>query len=169
LTAFSDRANADSPLLRGPGQFQQVLKFLGACSPQASPTNMERMARQFSSRRQPPGPVVVMGDFLDFAGLQSAMNILGDRGYSPRLVQTYAPCDADPSLLGDVELLDMETGRTIEATITQRDAKRYRALFAGFLASIRDYCFRLKIPLVQAASNAPEQDFLESVLQRLST
>jgi uncharacterized protein (DUF58 family) len=187
LTAFSDRANADSPLFHDPRQFRQVLQFLGTClscwdggctaipcsskrdgSTTAAPTNdLEHAAKQFSCRSQPPGPVVIISDFLDFAGLRTAINILGDRGYSPRLVQIYAPCDADPSLLGDVELLDMLTGRTIEATITQRDAKRYRALFAEFLASIRNYCLRLNIPLVQAASNAPERKFMESVLQRL--
>lgn len=66
-----------------------------------------------------------------------------------------------------MELVDVQTGRTIEGTVTQRDIKRYRALFAEYLASIRDYCFRLNIPLVQAASNSPADEFSESVLKRL--
>jgi uncharacterized protein (DUF58 family) len=169
LTAFSDRTDSESPLLRGMERFPLALNFLNCCSRQESPSNVARAAREFSNRRQPPGPVVLIGDFFDLAGLQSAMNILADRGYSPRLAQIHAPCDADPRFLGDVELFDVETGNAIEAVVTQKDLKRYRAAFARFLASVRDDCSRRNIPLVQTASNAPEHEFLESVLKRLWT
>ena len=122
-------------------------------------------ATAFARRSQLHGPVAVISDLYDRRGFREAFDVLLHRGYQPRLFHVYAPCEAEPKLLGDVELADIEAGTLQTATITEWAAARYRQRFAEFCRSVRDYCRRRVIPLVQVASNATEDEVLKRVLQ----
>ena len=80
--------------------------------------------------------------------------MLARAGYCVRVVQLFAPAEANPAFWGKVELIDAETGDAREATITSRLARRYGALFAQFLADVREFCAQRRIGLVQVATDA---------------
>ena len=70
------------------------------------------------------GPVVVLSDLYDRHGFQPGLEILRYHGYEPRLVQIQDLHEAEPRLVGDVELLDVETQATRRVTITERMVRR---------------------------------------------
>ena len=163
--AFADGVAAETGPLHGKTCLGRLWRFLDDLPLRAAQTSLMRTALSFTRRYQPHGPVTIISDLHDPNGFSQALDVLCGRGYRPRVLHVYAPCEADPGLLGDVELLDIEDATVREATITPRTADRYRRRFAEFCASVRDYCRRRVIPLVQVASDAPEDDVLVQVLQ----
>jgi len=164
-TAFADGPLGDTGPLRGTARIGRLMRFLRVLPLKASQTDLAGTAAVLVRRCQPHGSVAVISDLYDRRGFREAFDILLHRGYRPRLFHVYAPCEAEPGLLGDVELADIEGGTLREATITEWAAERYGQLFAKFCQSVRDYCRRRVIPLVQVASNFPEDEVLKRVLQ----
>ena len=145
VAAFSDGLVAALPPLRHESRVPRLLRFLEGLSPREGKTNLLRSVETFVRRPQRPGPVVVISDLYDTDGFQRGFDLLRFHGYDPRVVQIVDPADADTTLLGDVELLDVESQGTVRATITERTVRRYRQLLAEFHQSIRDYCRRTGI------------------------
>jgi len=159
-TGFADGPLSDTGPLRGTARIGRLMRFLHALPLNGSQTNLARTAAALVRRCQPHGPVAVISDLYDPRGFREAFDVLLHRGYRPRLFHVYAPCEAEPELWGDVELADVEGGTSREVTITERAAQRYGQLFAEFCQSVRDYCRRRVIPLVQVASDVPEDEVL---------
>jgi uncharacterized protein (DUF58 family) len=165
LSAFAVRAVSDLPAVRGLLRMGRVLRFLEDLSPKGDETDLARAAEEFVRRYQPHGTAIVITDCHDRTGYARGLQILAARGYDPKLVHLYAPCEADPGLLGDVELFDVESRLSRWAVVTERTAARYRQHFSRFRDSIRDECSRRGIACLQAAGDAPEDVVLQSVLR----
>jgi uncharacterized protein (DUF58 family) len=164
VIAFGDGPVAELPALRHHSRLPRLLRFLEELTPQSGRTNLARTAETFVGRYQRHGPVVVLSDLYDPDGFQRGFDILRCHGYEPRLVQVHDPREDDPGLLGDVELLDVETQEVRDATITERAARRYCKLVAEFRQSVRGYCAQHGIPCLQVACDASENEVLLRVL-----
>jgi uncharacterized protein (DUF58 family) len=167
VAAFSDGLVADLPPLRHQSRLPRLLRFLEELSLQGAGTNFSRTAEAFVRRYQRHGPVIVISDLYDPDGFQRGLDILRCRGYEPRLVHLYDPRDDEPGLLGDLELLDVESQTARAVTITERAVRRYRALVAEFRQSVRGYCSRHGIPCMQMPCDAPEEEVLRKVVGTL--
>ena len=74
------------------------------------------------------------------------------------------PSDAEPALLGDVELVDVESQTGTSVTITERTVRRYRALVAEFHESVREYCRRRGIVYMPIPCDMAEDEVFLRVL-----
>jgi uncharacterized protein (DUF58 family) len=164
ITAFSGRVLAELPRLCGKNQVLRLLRFLDGLALDASPTDLGRAAAALAGRHQQPGPVVVISDLLDLPDIRKPLELLRQRGYLPRIVQVYAPEEADPPLLGDVELRDMESPRVHRVTLSPRIVARYRELFSQFLASVRRYATHHGLECVQVAAHQSLEAMFAQVL-----
>jgi len=134
-------------------------------SPDHGETDLARTAEAFVRRHQRRGPLVLVSDLYDRRGFERPLDVLRHHGYEVRIVHIYDPREAEVRHLGDVELWDVESGRGREVTITERAAARYCMLFTGFLASVRDYCWRSAVKCLQVACDEPRDAVLLSVLR----
>jgi hypothetical protein len=116
------------------------LKFLEDLKPQGALTDLSRVATGFVHRAQRRGLAVVVSDLYDPAGYERGLDMLRHRRYEPHVVQLYDRREADPDLLGDMELFDIETESAQKVTITEKNLKRYKKLFADFQESVGRYC-----------------------------
>jgi uncharacterized protein (DUF58 family) len=165
LTAFSGRALAGLPPLRGTQSALRLVRFLEALALDSSPTGQALPAAALAACCRRPGPLVLVSDLLAPAGFQSWLDLLCHRGYQPRIVQVYDPMEAEPTALGDVELYDVQTQAAQRVTLTPRVLRRYRALFAGFLAAVRQYCARRGLECVQLASDQDPELLFANLLR----
>jgi uncharacterized protein (DUF58 family) len=165
LTAFSGRVLAGLPPLRGSQSALRLVRFLEALGVDSSPAGQAMPAAALAGQCRRPGPLVLISDLLAPTGFQSGLDLLCHRGHQPRIVQVYAPTDAEPTTLGDVELCDVRTQAAWRATITPRVLRRYRMLFAGFLAAVRQYCARRGLECVQLASDQEPELLFTHLLQ----
>jgi uncharacterized protein (DUF58 family) len=164
VTVFSQGIVTELPPLRGRNRIATLFRFLDQLPLSRTQTNLAQTAEAFTRRSQRRGPVVVLSDLYDRSGFRRGLDILRYGGYEPRVVQIHDPREAEPGLLGDVELLDIGTGSLRQVTVTERAARRYRQLFAEFLDSVRDYCASHTIPCLQLVSDASEEDVFLRVL-----
>jgi uncharacterized protein (DUF58 family) len=164
VAAFADGLVAALPPLRHESRVVRLFRFLEELSPRGAKTDFLRAVQALVRRGRRAGPVVVISDLYDIEGWRPGFDLLRFHGYDPRLVQIIDPADADTSLLGDVELFDVESQSGIRATITERTVRRYRQLLAGFHETVRDYCRRKGVVFIPLACDTPEDEVYRRVL-----
>ncbi len=163
VATFSDRMVDQLRPVCGRSRMPRLLNFLTRLDVQPKTTNLLATAETFTRMYQQHGPVVVISDLYDPAGFAAAFDLLRHRGYDPRLIQLYTPSEADPLLLGDIELVDIESNQSYRATITERTAARYTELFAAFQKSVCEYSRRHGMAHLQLSTNTPEEDLMREV------
>jgi hypothetical protein len=94
------------------------------------------------------------------AGLRS----LRAAGQEVTAIQILTPEEVDPALRGDWKLVDAETGRAAEVTISPRLLRRYREALDRHITAISDFCHREGIAFVQLSSDV---DLAGTVLSEL--
>ena len=164
VAAFSGRVTADAPPLRHKAGIPRLLGFLDQLRLEGTRTDLTRTAQGFVRQYQRHGPVVVISDLYDREGFQRGLDVLRLGGYEPRVVQIHDPCEADPGLLGDVELCDVESGTSRRVTVTERAVERYRTLLAQFRRSVRGYCAKHGLCCIQIANDTPQDQALMKVI-----
>ncbi len=164
VAAFADGLKADLPPLCHASRLPRLLRFLEELTPCGAKTDLLRAAHEFVRRPQRNGPVIVISDLYDPDGFQRGFDLLRFYGYEPRMVHIFDPHDAEPTFLGDRELVDIESQSVLQGTVTERTVRRYRQLVAEFHATVRDYCSRQSIVYLPIACDAPEDEVLKQVL-----
>jgi uncharacterized protein (DUF58 family) len=139
VLAFAERITAELPLTRGSASRLKFMRFLDCLTPKASPTDLASVA-ECLLRRQRPGLAVVIGDFFSPESYRRGLGILRHHGHAACMVHVCDREDAEPNVLGDVELCDVETGDRWTAVLSRRDLARYRELFQQFCDSVRTFC-----------------------------
>lgn len=101
------------------------------------------------------GVVVVVSDLLAAAdegyeaGIKSLATVANAGNYDVYMVQTLAPAELDPDLLGssaldalagDLRLTDAETGKAADVTITSGLIAAYRKRMRAYCDELQDYC-----------------------------
>jgi len=81
--------------------------------------------RDLPRYRRGAGVAVVVSDFLTDTDWRRGLRSLRAARQDTTVVQLLAPEELNPSLRGDWKLRDMETGGTVEVTVTPRLLKRY--------------------------------------------
>jgi uncharacterized protein (DUF58 family) len=160
VVAFAGDVVADFPLTRGKARILGLLKFLEGLQPQGEATDLERMARNLVHRNQRRGLAVVVSDLFDPKGFERGLDLLRHHRYEPHLVQIFDRHEAEPDLKGDLELLDIETGTIQKVTITERNLRQYRKIFADYLESVDRYCNTYGIGGTRSSTDVPFDELL---------
>ena len=140
VVAFADRIMQDFPLTRGKARILSLMKFLEGLPLDGENTNLTELVSAFIHRSQRRGLVVVISDLFDPNGYQQSLDLLRHHKYEPVVVQVHDLAEANPELLGDLELLDMESGNLKKITITEKNQRQFRQIFKEFIESIGSYC-----------------------------
>lgn len=86
------------------------------------------------------GVAIVLSDFLDPAGYEVGLNSLVSRGFQIYAVQILAPEELDPSVFGDLRLIDSESGAIQELTFGKFRLKAYQDSVAAYVQRLREFC-----------------------------
>ncbi len=124
--------------LRGKHQILRVLDFLAALEADG-PTSLEAVFKQFALTQRRRGVVVLMSDFLDKAGYESALRYFLATNQDVFVLQVLAKEELEPPLVGDLRLVDMEDADTTEITISAPLLKAYRRTVESFCGALKSY------------------------------
>ena len=145
IQAFGGGVTNTFPLTRGKGCILSLMRFLEQLSCSGEATNLEDLTRQFVRRAPRRGLVILISDLFDPAGFVTGLDVLRHHRFEPWVIQLHDPAEANPTMLGDVELQDMESGTIRKLTVTEDNLRRYRERFQQYLTSVRDYCSKYGI------------------------
>lgn len=153
VTAISDRLGARLRRLRGKGQAFTLFTWLRALRG-AGTTDFARVLKDYALYARTPGPIVIISDF--FApGVEEGLRALVGRKFAPTLLQVLAPEELDPSLTGDLRLVDAETGETREISVTTGLLARYRQRLEEHHQTLAALGNRYGVNYLRAGSDEP--------------
>ena len=160
IIAYADRIIDLFPLTRGKERILTLLKFLENLTMQGQSTDLARVAGSFIHRSQRSGLAVIVSDLFDQQGFRRGVDMLRHRRYEPHIVQLYDQTEAEPTVLGDVELLDVETRQIEKVTVTERKLRQYKRLFSEFLRSIDTYCRSYGLSCTHSTTQLPFDELI---------
>lgn len=105
----------------------------------AGPTELDERARTVAGQRGPAGMSVVISDLLTTTSAAAVDRLLGS-GADVSVVHVVAPAERDPDLHGDLEMVDVETGEAVPASLSPSTLDAYRAQFTEWLDATATLC-----------------------------
>ncbi len=157
------------PLTRGRERILPLMQFLQGLTASTPQTSLLESVRQFLHRRPRPGIAVILSDLFDPAGFEAGLDQLRFSGFDLHVIQLHHPLDADPAVLGDAELVDVETGTTLQTTITEYMLSEYRRLFRQHQDAVRNYCARYNLGCTQSGCQVQFDSLVMAMMKQSAT
>jgi uncharacterized protein (DUF58 family) len=122
---------------------------------EAGATDLNRSLRQHALRARRPGLLLLISDLLSPGGHIEGLSAIQGRGYEVSVIHLLSPDEVEPSLVGDLTLLDVETGETAELTLDAPALNAYRERLTDWQAAIAEECNRRQIVYVPVITTTP--------------
>ena len=124
-------------------------------SPSIGSSDLTQAAREFAIRHAGKGVVVVISDFLDKRGYQDALRYLVARNMDIYVVHVLSQEEIDPTLVGDIRLVDCEDDDVAEITISAPLIKRYKQNLNAFVGGLKEWCTQRGITYIFTNNQYP--------------
>jgi uncharacterized protein (DUF58 family) len=154
LFAFGEEVKPVLRFLKGRGKAVELLAGVEGLKPEGR-TDLRRAFGQAIPRLKGRSLVVVISDFYDLEGYRAGLLGLLSQGFGIHLVHLVSKEERSPELRGRVSLLDLESGRVRELTVTERGAEAYRRRFDQFCAEIDEFARTHEIACARVAVEEP--------------
>jgi uncharacterized protein (DUF58 family) len=165
LAAFGEDLEMVLRPQSGKGRLMRFGESMAALEPRGR-TDFESSFRRLEAMSLRPGLVVVISDFYDPQGLAAIEASLKRLRHKVLLVPLRRASDADPTLQGDLELVDCESGVATEVSITPDLLTRYRAAQARFESGLADLVKRRGWGMLRLDCDADVVPQLASLFER---
>jgi uncharacterized protein (DUF58 family) len=165
VMAFAETSVVEFPLTRGKARILPLLKFLEKVDLSGANTSLSTAASALLQRGSRRGLAVLISDLFDPRGFQRALDQLRHRRFDCHVIQLHLAAEADPGLLGDVELVDVETDTIRKVTVTEKNLKAYQRLFTEHQLAVREYCRNYGLGCTQAEAKVPFDELVMEMMR----
>jgi uncharacterized protein (DUF58 family) len=165
VCAFSDRYGPEMAGIRGRRMIHQMLGFLADVDAEGT-GNMSGACRQFALRHPQRGVVLLLSDFMDKGGYEAGMRYLIGRRYDLYAIQMLSPEEIEPTLTGDLRLVDVEDEDMAEVTISRALINRYKQNLTAYCQQLRDFCARRGVTYMFTSTQVPFDQLVLSYLRK---
>lgn len=163
---FADQPLPAFPITRGKGKILTLLDYLERLEPSATDTDLEQCARILVQRRPRRGLIVLISDLYDPRGFERGLDVLRYHGDDVQVIHLTEPSEANPTVLGDMELLDSETGEVRTVTVTERHLRAYRRCHEDFLHQAERSCRNREVGYLHSTTDVPFDELVLKVLRK---
>jgi uncharacterized protein (DUF58 family) len=151
--------------MRGSGRVLRLLADLSAIEPADGPTDLVAAARHAAAQLHGRGVVVLISDLLDPAA-DRIVRELAATGSELVVLHVLSPEELDPTLEGDLRLVDVETGDGIDVTVDLATLDAYKARLVSWKAGFADLAAKRRASYVDLASDTNLADLMFAELRR---
>ncbi len=159
------QARRQAVALRGRHNLWRMLDLISTIEPK-EPTSLARGVKDFCIRNTGKGIVVLLTDLLDKEGFDEALRYLAARDLDVYVIHVLSAEELEPTLAGDLRLVDSEDRGIAEITISTPLLRRYRQTLDAFVASARDYCNRRGMVYLLASNELPFEELVTGYLRK---
>lgn len=152
LNSISGVHIKQSPVLNGRGMFQRCMDFLENLQFDGI-TDLNSCIKKKEFRGN--GVSIIFSDFFTPGGIEDAVKYLLFKKQDVILVHVLAPEELNPSVEGQIRLIDSETGEARDISVTPALLKQYDKELNAFINNIREFCSRMGVTYVQISSAEP--------------
>lgn len=154
IIPFSDRLIDRLPPSRGKNRIFRVFEFLRTVE-LGGQTELAECMKQFVAQNKRRGLAVVISDFYDPDGFEQGINTLRYNKFEPFVLQVYDQKEANPSLHGDLTLVDCETGDSREVTVSRSLLEAYKREHEKYCAELEQFCTARAMPFFRTTTAVP--------------
>ncbi len=157
-----------APTLRGTRSLFRLLDFLAesAETSAASAGDLDAGLAAYAARARNPGPLFLISDLLVTGGGKAGLAALASHGHELNIIHALAPDELDPTLTGELKLVDRENGAARELTVDEAALTRYRRALADWQADLAAHCGGRGWPYLPISTGTPFEDVITSALRR---
>ena len=141
LTAINDNSRSTFGPVRGRARGMAMLRFIEDVSADGI-TDLNIMLEDYARRVRRPGFALIVSDMFSPTGYLEGLNALLSRGHEVVFLHVLAPEELTPTLVGDLRLIDVETGTAQEVTVDASMRDIYQQRLAAWRQEIRAECLR---------------------------
>jgi uncharacterized protein (DUF58 family) len=153
-----------TPTLRGRRSVPELFGYLEAIHP-GGRTDFSTALQDYARRAQTPGVCVVVSDFMD-PNWEKGIKALLARRFQVVLLHVLSPEEANPTLSGDLRLVDSETGGVREVSVTPELLARYKVALESFCGRMETMAAKYGMEYLRTSTNAPVEELLLSTLRK---
>ncbi len=156
---------ARGPVLRGRRSLWRMLQYLDNLPPDHN-VSLADGIKNFCLRSSGKGILVLLTDLLDKAGYEQALRALLAQQMDVFIIHILSPEELDPSIKGDLRLIDAEDGDVAEVTISRPLLDRYKRTLANFIDGARTFCTRRGMTYMLANTAVPVEEMVTKYLRQ---
>jgi uncharacterized protein (DUF58 family) len=164
LGVLRERVAEGWPPTRGRAQILPMMDFLTEVRPGGG-TGLDDGLGNYAKRARESGLVVVVSDLLDPAGYERGVRALLERRFDVHLVHLLDPEEMNPTLGGDMRLIDSETGELRDLTVDAEALRAYRDRLHEFLERVETFCRSHEIGYHRVVTETPVEAFVVAQLR----
>jgi len=165
VSALGGRAARRQVALRGSGRVFRLLAALSAIAPATGATDLVAAARHAGAQLTGRGVVVFISDLLD-PGADRVIRELAATGSELIVLHVLSPEELDPSIEGDLRLVDSESGDGIDVTIDLATLDAYKSRLEAWQAAFADLAAKRRATYVALSTAVPLADLVFAELRR---
>lgn len=165
VTSLASRAGRRQVALRGSGRVFRLLAALSTISAADGPTDLVASARHAAAQLTGRGVIVLLSDLLD-PGADRVIRELAATGSEVIVLHVLSPEELDPTLEGDVRLVDVESGDGIDVTVDLATIDDYKGRLAAWQEGFADLAAKRGVSYVPISTDLPLADLVFAELRR---
>jgi uncharacterized protein (DUF58 family) len=165
VSSLAGRAGRRQVALRGSGRVFRLLSALSGIDAADGATDLLAAARHAGAQLSGRGVVVLLSDLLDPAA-DKVIRELAATGSELIVLHILSPDELDPSMEGDVRLVDVETGDGLDVTVDLATIDDYKARLAAWQEGFADLAARRGATYVPISTDLPLAELVFAELRR---
>lgn len=153
-----------TPTLRGRRAVPELFGYLQSIQP-GGRTDFSTALQDYARRAQTPGVCVVVSDFMD-PHWEKGIKALLARRFQVVLLHVLSPEETNPTLSGDLRLVDSETGDVREVSVTPELLNRYKVALDSFCGRMETVATKYGMEYLRTTTDAPVEELLLTTLRK---
>lgn len=141
LTSYNDHGMEHFGPVRGRAFGVALLRHMHSITARGT-TDLNLMLLEYAKRGGRPGLCFVISDMFSPTGYTDGLNTLLGKGYEIVLLHVLSPDEIVPPMVGDLRLIDVETGQPQEVSIDSVMRELYSSRLQAWREGIRAECTR---------------------------
>lgn len=151
---------------RGRGRALALLEYVGALKP-AGNLDLASALRDYALRYPRAGLCLFLSDLLTPSAWQDGIAALQGVGHEVAIIHLLAPEEIDPPLVGDLQLVDVESGATADVTIDAAMRDLYMRRLLAWRDETAAYCRKRGIHYATVETSTSWETLIMTELRRL--
>ncbi len=164
VSAFSGSLHTALPTKRGKAGVRSFFEYLNRMQATGE-TSFAASMKSFSARSRYRGVAIVLSDFMDPNWADGLKSLLA-RGFQVALIHTLDEEELNPKLVGDLRIIDSETGEAKEMSVNPALLSRYQAALDGFCGEIEAFANRYGLDYLRTSTAMPFEDVILKYLRQ---
>jgi hypothetical protein len=123
-------------------------------------TDLTGALRAYLKSNSRPGIVFILSDFLDDGDFRRQLRLLVHEGYDVNLIQVLSPDEMEPDVMGDLMLIDSETGERCEISEGPGEIEAYKTALRGFTSDLESFSRTARIGYELVTTDQPLEGLL---------